>query len=136
VRWLAAALALLLVVACSPEPAPAPTAEIATPAPDAAPPPADAAPTPPPAVDPATAWENRLGNLPPDAAAVIRRVEACNHFSGEVSGDGSGRDRAVAAKMVELHCDAIESDTVALRAMYGDRPDVMEALDMAIEGVH
>ena len=132
-RRLAWAAMVLLVMGCKPAPqapaavdAPAPTVQEPPPAPDAAPVPVE---------DPATAWENRLGNLPPDAAGVIRRVEACTHFSGEFNGDGSARDREVAATMDELHCATIEDDAAALRESHGDRPDVMEALDMATEGL-
>ncbi|MGH8028925.1 MAG: hypothetical protein ACREO3_03220 [Arenimonas sp.] len=124
---------LLLVVGCTPAPAPEPAANVAAPAPDATPA-VPAAPAALPADDPAAAWERRLGNLPPDTAAVIGRVDACTHFSGEFNGDGSARDREVSARMDELHCATIEQEAVALRQSYGDRPDVMEALDMATDG--
>lgn len=124
-------MALLVLAACKPaqEPA-APVVEAPPPAPVAA----EAPPPPAPDADPRAAWDNRLGNLPPDAAAVIGRVDACTHFSGEFNGDRSERDREVAAKMTELRCDTVDADATAVRAMYGDRPDVMEALDMATEG--
>lgn len=127
------AVLLALVAACSPAPAPPPDADVAAPAPGAAPV-ADAAPAPAPVEDPATAWENRLGNLPPDAAAVIRRVEACTRLRGQFRGDGTEFDREVNSRMDELDCNTVDADTVAVRAMYGDRPDVMEALDLATRG--
>ena len=37
--------------------------------------------------------------------------------------------------MVELLCESIEMDAATLREMYGDRPDVLEALAMATDGV-
>jgi hypothetical protein len=129
-RRVVLALAVALVAGCKPSPeapAPAPTT-------DAPAPPVVAEPTPPPAIDPAIAWENRLGNLPPDAASVVERVAACTHFSGEINGDRSERDREVAAKMAGLHCDTIEQAAATLREQYGDRPDVIEALDMATDG--
>ena len=129
-------MSLLLVAACTP------ASDAPAPAVDAAPPPDAAivdAPTPPPpaapVVDPGTEWERRLGNLPPDAADVIGRVEACNHFAGEFNGDRFERDREVTATMDELRCATVEADATAVRAMYGDRPDVMEALDMASRGL-
>ena len=129
----ALALAVLLVVGCTPAPeAPAPETTADAPLP---PPPAVPEPATPDAIDPAIAWENRLGNLPPDAAAVVERVAACTHFSGEFNGDRSERDREVAAKMDELHCDTVEQASATLREQYGDRPDVLEALAMATDGV-
>jgi hypothetical protein len=120
----------ILVVGCTPAPeTPAPPAPVDVPA--AAPVPAA---EPPAKVAPAVAWENRLGNLPPDAAAVIDRVDSCTHFSGEFNGDRSERDREVAAKLAELHCDTIEQEAANLRELYADRPDVLEALAMATEG--
>jgi len=129
-------IGLLLAAACTPAAdAPAPAVE-AAPAQDAAIADAPAPPPPaPPVADPGTEWERRLGNLPPDAADVIGRVEACNHFAGEFNGDRSERDREVAARMEELRCARVEADATAVRAMYGDRPDVMEALDMANRGL-
>jgi hypothetical protein len=130
-RFAALGLAVLLVAGCTPDaPAPAPAADAP------APPPAVAveAPPAPAAVDPALAWENRLGNLPPDVAAVVERIATCTHFSGEINGDQSERDREVAATMAELHCDTAEQDAATLREQYGDRPDVLEALAMALDG--
>ena len=129
-------IGLLLAAACTPAAdAPAPAVE-AAPAQDAAIADAPAPPPPaPPVADPGTEWERRLGNLPPDAADVIGRVEACNHFAGEFNGDRSERDREVAATMEELSCATVEADATAVRALYGDRPDVMEALVMAERGI-
>jgi len=130
------AAALLLLAACTPAPeAPAPAATPPAPAADTATAPApDAAP--PPVEDPATAWNRRLGNLPPDAAAVIGRVEACNHFAGEDIAAREEADRKQAeATIAGLQCATVEADANAVRAMYGDRPDVMEALDMANRGI-
>ena len=124
-------LAALLAVGCKPAPQ-APGPETTADAP--LPPPPVAAPATPAAIDPAVDWENRLGNLPPDAAAVIERVAACTHFSGEFNGDQSERDREVAAKMRELRCDTIDHASATLREQYGDRPDVVEALGMATDG--
>jgi hypothetical protein len=131
-RRVALALAIALAVGCTPTPE-APAPEPAADAPAPAPIVPEVAP---PAIDPAVAWDNRLGNLPPDAASVIERVAACTHFSGEFNGDRSERDREVAAKMTELHCDTIERESATLREMYGDRPDVIEALTMASDGAH
>jgi hypothetical protein len=36
--------------------------------------------------------------------------------------------------MAELHCDTAEQDAATLREQYGDRPDVLEALAMALDG--
>ena len=129
------AAALLLLAACTPAPeAPAPAATPPAPAADTATAPApDAAP--PPVEDPATAWDRRLGNLPPDAADVIGRVEACNHFAGEDIAAREEADRKQAEAIAGLHCATVEADANAVRAMYGDRPDVMEALDMANRGI-
>jgi hypothetical protein len=132
VRRLACVAVMLLAAGCKPAPeAPAAVAAPAPPVQEAPPAPAVAST---PVEDPAIAWENRLGNLPPDTASIIRRVEACTHFSGEFNGDRSERDREVAAKMDELHCASVEADVAFLRDQYGDRPDVIEALDMAVEG--
>lgn len=51
-------------------------------------------PAAPTAPVPATAF-----SLPSDAQRVVDKLEACNHFAGELSGDGSTRDREVNAAM-------------------------------------
>lgn len=134
-RLATGAVMLLLASACSRAPdAPAPAADAPVATPDSARAPA-AVPPPPPAADAGTAWDRRLGNLPPDAAAVIERVAACNHFAGEFNGDRSERDREVAASIERLRCATIEDEAAAVRDLYGDRPDVMEALDLADRGL-
>jgi hypothetical protein len=128
------ALVVLLLAGCTPAPPPPESTAEPAAAPAVAAPAEAAASTPPP-VDPGTAWENRLGNLPPDAAEVIGRVEACNHFAGEDLAARVGADRdETEATMARLRCDTVDADAVAVRAMYGDRPDVIEALDMATDG--
>jgi hypothetical protein len=136
VRRAAAAGLLLAVAACSPAPPPAaPTAE----APAADPPETAIADDPAAATaddEPGAAWERRLGNLPPDAAGVIRRLEACVHFAGEDIAARDPADRAAAeATIARLQCDAVAADADTVRQVYGDRPDVMEALALAERGL-
>jgi hypothetical protein len=136
-RRLALAALFALASACSPEPEPpaqpqAPTPPIGARAPDVA-----AAPQPAPESEPApvetpeAAWERRLDALPPRAADVIRRAAACNRLSGE---DLSARPDGE-ADLVMYGCQNIAEDTMALQRDYADRPDVLNALDMANRGI-
>ena len=122
-------IGLLLAAACTPAAdAPAPAVE-AAPAQDAAIADAPAPPPPaPPVADPGTEWERRLGNLPPDAADVIGRVEACNHFAGEFNGDRSERDREVTEAMDRLRCGVLKDDAAAIRQKYPADQAVQAAL--------
>ena len=71
--------------------------------------------------------------LPDDASKVIDRVAACFHFSGEISGDQSERDKEVASTMSELRCDPIEQEANAIRKKYADNKAVLDSLTAASE---
>ena len=69
--------------------------------------------------------------LPDDASKVIDRLTACIHFSGEINGDQSERDKAVASTMSELRCDTIEHEADAMRKKYADNKAVLDSLTAA-----
>ena len=71
--------------------------------------------------------------LPYDASKVIDRVAACFHFSGEINGDQSERDKEVAAAMSELRCDTIEQEANEMRKKYADDKAVLDSLTAASE---
>lgn len=70
-------------------------------------------------------------NIPADARRVAERLAACNHFAGEINGDGGERDKEVGGTMKELSCDTIERDVAAIRRKYAADPTVEEALKKA-----
>ena len=67
-------------------------------------------------------------DLPGDARNVAERYMGCQHFWGEVTGTGDGRDREVAARLKELKCDQVEEDLGRIRIKYHDRPDILRIL--------
>ena len=71
--------------------------------------------------------------LPADARDVAERFAACNHFAGEINGDGGERDKEVFAKLTELSCDTIARDVATIRNKYANDAAVAEALKRASE---
>lgn len=69
--------------------------------------------------------------LPRDALKVADRIAMCQHFGGEINGDGSERDKEVFRAMDSLDCDTIERDEVAIRRKYVGNSGVQAALDAA-----
>lgn len=69
--------------------------------------------------------------LPSDAQQVTERLASCSHFSGEINGDGSDRDKEVFSIMTKLHCDTVDKDVLSIRKKYADSPLIQEALDSA-----
>jgi hypothetical protein len=67
-------------------------------------------------------------NLPVDARKVVERLAGCSHFAGEFNGDGSERDKEVAAATARLRCETIEQDASAIRTRYSGNRAVLEAL--------
>lgn len=72
-------------------------------------------------------------NIPADARRVAERLANCNHFAGEINGDGGERDKEIGSTMKELSCDTIERDVAAIRRKYAADPTVEEALKKAEE---
>ncbi|MCQ4166902.1 hypothetical protein [Tahibacter harae] len=72
-------------------------------------------------------------NIPADARRVAERLAACNHFAGEINGDGGERDKEVGVSMTGLGCATIEKDVAAIRRKYAADPTVEEALKQAEE---
>lgn len=70
-------------------------------------------------------------DLPNDAAQVAERLASCSHFSGELSGNGSDRDKELAMIMDELRCHTIARDVTAIREKYADHRAVQDALTAA-----
>ena len=71
--------------------------------------------------------------LPPDAARVAARIEACLHFAGEFNGDRSARDHEVTRAMRRLHCDAVARDAAAVKRRHPLDAAVRRAMDAADE---
>ena len=69
--------------------------------------------------------------IPADASKVIDRVAACFHFSGEINGDRSERDKEVASAMSKLRCGTIEQEADAMRKKYADNKAVLDSLTAA-----
>jgi hypothetical protein len=68
-------------------------------------------------------------DLPKDVRDVAERYIGCQHFWGEVSGTGDGRDRWVAAQLTQLKCDQVERDFALIKAKYHNRPDILRILE-------
>jgi hypothetical protein len=81
-----------------------------------------------PMVDAAADPAARAQELPPDAASVAARLEACLHFAGEFNGDRSERDREVTAAMDRLRCGVLKEDAAAIRQKYPANQAVQAAL--------
>lgn len=76
---------------------------------------------------------SRFPGLPRDAAKVVDRIAMCQHFGGEINGDGSGRDHEVFKAMASLRCETIEHDESAVRRKYAGNDQVIAALAAATE---
>lgn len=81
--------------------------------------------------EPAKTADIGVSTLPPDVAALVERMDQCAHFAGEFGGDGSERDRQVAAAIARLRCDALDGEVGAARRRHADAPGVVRALDRA-----
>lgn len=62
-----------------------------------------------------------LMTTPPDAVAWMGRWTGCAHWAGEEPNDAARRAEIEAA-VVELRCEALESDWIALKARYAGDP--------------
>ena len=69
--------------------------------------------------------------LPEDARVVAERSVACQHFQGEVMGDGGARDQEVDVELGRLGCDRIEADLQRIRYAYRRDPGILEILKEA-----
>lgn len=76
---------------------------------------------------------SRFPGLPRDAAKVVDRIAMCQHFGGEINGDGSERDQEVFKAMASLRCETIDHDESAIRRKYADNDQVLAALAAATE---
>lgn len=70
----------------------------------------------------------RFATLPPEVRALAERLVLCNHFGGELNGDGGERDREVHAKMGRLGCEKLDIEVAAARNKYAGNRKVMQAL--------
>ncbi|NEU14675.1 hypothetical protein G3T14_21580 [Methylobacterium sp. BTF04] len=71
--------------------------------------------------------------LPADAAACLRRMIDCAHWTGEVAYDAP-RGREIAAAVERLRCDAVAADEASLRRRYRRDPAVSKAFERASAG--
>ena len=71
-------------------------------------------------------------DLPRDARSVAERSTACQHWSGEITGDNLHRDRQVVQAMKKLRCQSVERDMVQMRRKYRDDPKVLNILQEAV----
>lgn len=65
--------------------------------------------------------------LPKDAARTLERAVDCRHFSGEINGDGSARDKEVNQTMNRLHCETVSKKVAAIKLKYKTKPAVQDA---------
>jgi hypothetical protein len=69
--------------------------------------------------------------IPADVAAAIKRLELCQHFAGEISGDGTERDQEVAGALRRHRCDNIEATIKTLKLKYRANAPVAARLEAA-----
>ena len=72
--------------------------------------------------------------LPRDVRQFVERRMECDHWTGEEPYD-KARRREIEAAIRDLRCAAIDRDDQRLTHRYSDRPQVLEALRLAREGV-
>lgn len=113
-RIIAVGLTGLILAACDPvEPPAAPAA----PAEPAAAPESDAP----------------METAPSDPLEAIEwRADRCAHYSGEIAGDQSERDRWLQEQMGVLRCDELVAEARAMREARADEPAVAARLDEVI----
>jgi hypothetical protein len=70
-------------------------------------------------------------DLPVDAKNVAERSLACNHFWGEISGNGDERDKEVSKKLTDLKCSQISQEIKAIRYKYRNNLKILAILDDA-----
>lgn len=72
-------------------------------------------------------YETIKRSLPKDAARTLERAVDCNHFSGEINGDGSARDKEVNQTMNRLHCETVSKKVAAIKLKYKTNSAVLDA---------
>lgn len=72
-------------------------------------------------------YETVKCSLPKDAARTLERAVDCDHFSGEINGDGSARDKEVNQTMNRLHCETVSKKVAAIKFKYKANPAVLDA---------
>jgi hypothetical protein len=85
-------------------------------------------------------WANEFGDLPEvkaitqgqpkDVAALIERIAACNHWSGEEPYDKARAEEIEKAEK-KAKCDRIDTDTQALQKKYKGNKKVALAIEKA-----
>jgi hypothetical protein len=71
--------------------------------------------------------------LPANVATLIDRAAQCQHFSGEINGDLSARDKEVMATMQDLQCELIATELSLAAQQYQGTPHIHHALIQASE---
>lgn len=71
-----------------------------------------------------------VDGLPSDAAAIVIRRTACNHWLGEDAYDRA-RAREIQRAVKQNRCDDLDRDEAALRARYAKDAAIIKALDDA-----
>lgn len=72
-------------------------------------------------------YETVKRSLPKDAALTLERAVDCDHFSGEINGDGSARDKEVNQTMNRLHCETVSKKVATIKLKYKTNPAVQDA---------
>lgn len=65
---------------------------------------------------------------PNDIKALLTRAIGCQHFGGEIGGDGSERDQQVNAQMEKMSCDTVARDVSSLKKTYRTDSNVLKAI--------
>ncbi len=60
---------------------------------------------------------------------LVERAEACIHFSGEINGDQSDRDKEVMAKMNQLKCADIDQELLVAKHKYKNNPELLAQIN-------
>ncbi|GHD68492.1 hypothetical protein [Jeongeupia chitinilytica] len=75
-------------------------------------------------------YDKVLKTLPVDAAKMLDRGVTCSHFTGELNGDDSQRDREVKQEMRKLKCDSVDGEVTVMKKKYKSNGAVQKAVRM------
>jgi len=90
-------------------------------------------PRPMSAASSAKPQSNKPPRLPSEVEAMIKRLELCHHFAGEISGDGNTHDEEVGRALRRYHCERVPGMIKSLKREYQSNDRVSAELKAAEE---
>lgn len=75
--------------------------------------------------------KNTADTNPNTIKPLLERLDACSHFSGEIGGDNSDRDKEVKTEMERLKCDTIDVEVTAAKEKFKNNPEILKAIQQA-----